>query len=227
MKVLVFDTETSDLPVKNSSIYETNNWPYILQLSYILLDTDTNKIITYKNDYVNIPDHVVISEGSHKIQEISREKCNELGKPILVLLEEFNKCLIDANIIVGHNISFDKRMVFVECIRNNYPQYFTQFMNNTKIQKPEYCTMKNTVDLCKLGKINNRNNNLNINQYKYPTLKELYMKLFNTAPNNLHDSIIDVLITLRCYMQLIHNIDIYEANTELKELFEKFEIHNS
>jgi len=37
MRVLVFDTETSGLPTeKNPSIYETQKWPYIIQLSFAI-----------------------------------------------------------------------------------------------------------------------------------------------------------------------------------------------
>ena len=48
MKVLVFDTETTGLPQrdeygKSPSLYDTKKWPYIIQFSYILYDTDKNK----------------------------------------------------------------------------------------------------------------------------------------------------------------------------------------
>ena len=40
MKVLIFDTETTGLPEgKNPSIYETQKWPHIIQLSYIVYDS--------------------------------------------------------------------------------------------------------------------------------------------------------------------------------------------
>ena len=37
-------------------------------------------------------------------------------------------------------------MVFVECLRNKVDQNFTKFVNNQKICKQEYCTMKNSKD---------------------------------------------------------------------------------
>ena len=45
MKVLVFDTETTGLPVKWAKVNEVDKWPHIIQLSHILYDTDTNNII--------------------------------------------------------------------------------------------------------------------------------------------------------------------------------------
>ena len=62
MKILVFDTETTGLPKKSCNIYETQNWPHILQLSYILFCQDTNTVLTYKNNYIAINPTVEISE---------------------------------------------------------------------------------------------------------------------------------------------------------------------
>jgi DNA polymerase-3 subunit epsilon len=57
MKVLIFDTETSGLPTeKNPSIYATDKWPHILQLSYIVYDSETNNIVTVEDDYIKIDD---------------------------------------------------------------------------------------------------------------------------------------------------------------------------
>jgi hypothetical protein len=43
---------------------------------------------------------------------------------------------------------------------------------------------------------------------KYPKLIELHQKLFNTSPNNLHNSFNDILVTLRCFIKLKHNLDL-------------------
>ena len=42
------------------------------------------------------------------------------------------------DIVVGHNISFDKRMIFVECFRNKVEQEFTKFKDNHKINKKNF-----------------------------------------------------------------------------------------
>jgi hypothetical protein len=40
-------------------------------------------------------------------------------------------------------------------------------------------------------------------QKKFPTLAELYTKLFEQPlPENMHNSIIDVLVCLRCFLKL-------------------------
>ena len=66
---------------------------------------------------------------------------NTKGVQIKEILEEFNNILLLADIIIGHNIEFDKTLIMVECIRNNVQQYF----NFNNIKKIEYCTMKNII----------------------------------------------------------------------------------
>ena len=218
MRVMVFDTETTDLPERNCSIYEHDKYPYILQLSYVIYDTDDNRICVIKDDYVKIDNSVEISPRSQEIHHITREKCLAEGKPISQLMMEFNQYLKTVEVVVGHNISFDKKMIFVECIRNNVQQQFTWFRGNMKIQRPEYCTMKNTTDFCGIEKpkrqksntIDSVDNNVIKKHYKFPKLIELHYKLFekDINPELLHNSKMDVLITLKCYMKYVHSIDL-------------------
>ena len=216
MKVLVFDTETSGLPEKEASIYDKSKWPYIIQLSYILYDLSNNTSLI-KTNYIKLDKSVTISQESFNIHNISREILDEQGIHIVPALKEFNECLKICDVVVGHNISFDKRLIFVECFRHNVSQYFTQFINNQKIHKPEFCTMKNTIQLCKLERLSKTNQVYN----KMPKLSELYLILFpnEPLPKDLHNSLIDVAMTLRCYVKYVYNSDIVEVNDTLKELF--------
>ena len=216
MKILVFDTETSGLPEKGASIYHHSKWPYIIQISYILYDLSDNSVVI-KNNYVKIDNSIIIPPDSFEIHHLTHEILNEKGSNIIPIMEEFNEHLKIADLVVGHNISFDKRMVFVECFRHRINQYFTQFKGSEKINKPEYCTMKNTTDFCKIERLSKTNNLY----YKTPSLTELYFKLFpnDSLPINLHNSLVDVLITLRCYIKYQHNFDILEVNNIIKNLF--------
>ena len=55
-----------------------------------------------------------------------------------------------------------------------------------------------------LTRINYRNQVVS----KFPKLIELYKKLFNEVPNNLHNSLNDVLVCFRCYFKMRYNLDI-------------------
>ena len=216
MKILVFDTETSGLPEKNASIYEHSKWPYIIQISYIFYDMSNNNAIV-KDNYIKINNSIVISPESIEKHNLTHEILNAKGININYAMKEFNEYLKIADVVVGHNISFDKRMVFVECFRHKIDQYFTKFVNNEKINKPEFCTMKNTTQYCNIIRLNK----INKEYIKLPSLSELYTKLFPdvTLPKNLHNSIVDVLITLRCYIKYQYNYDIIEKNEKIKTMF--------
>ena len=216
MKILVFDTETTGLPEKGASIYDKSKWPYIVQLSYILYDLSANSAQITDN-YIAIDGSIVISQESYEIHHISREILDVQGINIVEALKGFNECLNVCDVVVGHNISFDKRLIFVECFRHNIKQYCTDFKHNVMIHKAEYCTMKNTTEFCKLERLSVSNQVY----YKHPKLSELYTILFpnEPVPKDLHNSLVDVAMTLRCYLKYVHNFDIKEANNTLKELF--------
>ena len=218
MKVLVFDTETTGLPIgRNPSIRETKKWPHVVQLSCILFDTYTNEIIRSYDTVVKVPDNIKISEESISLHGISRDISNTQGLPVKDVLKEFNKMLIASDKVIGHNISFDKRVVMVESIRLYISQYFTI----DGVRKPEYCTMKNSVDICKIEKVGKDGDKY----FKYPSLTELHDKLFQKTPKNVHNSMVDILVCLRCYCKLEHNMDIVETGcSETKELFKTYSI---
>ena len=219
MKVLVFDSETTGLQVKGASIYDKSKWPYIIQLSYILYDLSINSVLI-KDNYIKLDSSITISQESYNIHNISREILDAQGINIVDALKDFNECLKVCDIVVGHNISFDKRLIFVECFRHNVKQYFTEFKDNVMIQKPEFCTMKNTNEFCKLERLSATNKVY----YKHPKLSELYEKLFpnEPLPKDLHNSLVDVAMTIRCYLKYIYNFDIKEVNDTFKQLFLNF-----
>ena len=216
MKVLVFDTETTGLPEENNvSILDTFRWPYIVQLSFIYYDSEINDVIEYYDTVIKLPDNITIPEDSIKIHGITNEIMREKGINIKTALKKFNDTLKDCDIVVGHNISFDKRMIMVECIRNKISQYFTRGQN----KKPEFCTMKNSKNICKIKMVNFKGEEY----FKSPKLSELYTFIFKEEPRNLHNSFVDVLLCLRCYFAIIENRDII-INEDIKKLFTFYKI---
>jgi len=220
MKVLVFDTETTGLPIgRNPSIVDVQKWPHILQLSYILFDTVNKQIVTMRDDLIKIPAEVEITPGSEAVHHISRVMCEANGISINDALNYFNKALTQADVIVGHNISFDKRLIMVECIRSKQFQKFT--VNG--IRKEEYCTMKKGADLCQMLVTNSSGETY----FKYPKLTDLHQKLFTNKPEGIHNALIDVLICCRCYMKMVEDYDFMaeessDERNELKNLYKLY-----
>ena len=211
MRVLVFDTETTGLPAsRRTSIYETDKWPHMLQLSYIVYDTDTNNTLGHVDNLIRVPDELEIPEESTRIHRITKEACQAHGVDVVHALEEFDDWLRECDVVVGHNLSFDKRMVIVEHIRNGLRSGL-----GIETQRAEYCTMKHGRDVCQiLVSPPDRKS-----YYKYPKLSELYMRLFKEEASGAHNAFADILFCLRCYCMMKHEIDPRRQCGTLRQLF--------
>lgn len=207
MKVLVFDTETTGLPKeRNASIYSSHLWPHIIQLSYIIYCSDTNELITVQDDYINISDDIIITPESQKVHQITRETLNK-GKNIDEALHSFNEWSKQCDLLVAHNISFDKKMLMVEGIRNK----IKVDIHDT------FCTMKNSIELCHIEKeFKNGDKYL-----KYPTLSELHNHLFDRVPQNTHNALIDILICMRCFCKMELKKDISRINRTIRMMLKQ------
>ena len=89
-------------------------------------------------------------------------------------------------------------MIATESLRNKI-NVRKEFMNTIN-----YCTMKRTVNLCKIIAINKNNEEY----YKYPTLTQLHEHLFAETPLGTHNSMADVFICLRCYYKVKFDDDL-------------------
>ena len=205
MRILFLDTETTGLPEgKNISLYHTQKWPYVIQLSYIIFDTEVNEVVHTFDSVIKLDDSVEISEKSILMHGVTRERSQTEGVIMRGALEELNENLKTIDLMVGHNISFDKQIMIVENIRNNIFSLFPK--------KQLFCTMKEYKDYCDIKK--DRADGTTYT--KYPTLCELYEKLFGVKPDNLHNSYVDVLVCARCYMQKEYNNDIVNTSNTFK-----------
>jgi DNA polymerase-3 subunit epsilon len=212
MKVIVFDTETTDLPAdQNAPLSDSSKWPYIIQLSFMVFDTDTKEILEYSDHIIQLDTTVNISPGSIAIHQITAQRSQNEGIPIKQALAQLADNMSDADVIVGHNILFDKRMLMVELTRNKMKNCL--YKNGLPI--PEYCTMKRTTELCKIPTTNKKTGEI---YNKYPTLTELHTYLFCKKPRGTHNAIADVMICLRCFVMLNYNYDI-ASDKDVKLVF--------
>jgi DNA polymerase III epsilon subunit-like protein len=228
MRVLVFDTETTGLPKSKIINPDTLNlWPHIVQFSYVIYDTALNDIVESKDAIVKIKDGITIPEDSIKIHGITNESSQKNGINIEFILNEFFYHLRSVDLLVGHNISFDINMIKVELLRFIYEPNSNISENESKAYKFNlhfltnykniYCTLQESVNLCNIKAIDK----FGKEYIKFPKLLELHQKLFESTPNNLHNSFNDILVTLRCFMKLKHDIDLNEYCNAFRNLSNK------
>ena len=115
MRVLVFDTETTGLPKKRKANYrESNDWPYIVQLSYILYNANTGNVEVENDHIIRMSYGVTIPEESSKIHGITNEISMSRGIDIKYAIREFIRCYKICDVIVAHNIKFDRDIILAE-----------------------------------------------------------------------------------------------------------------
>jgi DNA polymerase III epsilon subunit-like protein len=217
MKFIVFDTETTGLPPKAKLCMENlNEWPYIVQFSYIVYDLERNEITDTIDAIIKLPSSVQIPSEAAAIHGITDEISQSKGVELYPIIKQFLYTLTTVDRLIGHNISFDLQMLranMMRIIRDNSansansslltPRELFNFKSDLEYinkyhSKNIYCTMRKTIKRCNLIRINK-----NGGRYlKFPKLSELYEVLFGNVPENMHNSLYDVLATLRCYLML-------------------------
>ena len=222
MRTLVFDSETTGLSktqiISPSTIHL---WPHVVQFSYIVFDTESNKIVKIKDSIIKVPDGFTITEENAKIHGITTEISLAKGTSLLPVLEEFFADFDSADHIVGHNVSFDINMIKAELqrlIMNSSDKKIEDYLTTINTSTKFYCTMQETIELCAIE----LKDKYGRSYKKFPKLVELYQKMFGVTPKNLHNSLNDVIVCLRCFIKLKYEIDIVERSEEVKQMIKDY-----
>ena len=250
-RAMIFDVETTGLIAKPNPAKAVpprlEECPYIIQLSFVIFDLNTNRVIESYDAYIDIPEEVPIIDRITEITGITREIIREKGKPIVNVLEAFYTAYMKCDIAIAHNLEFDRNMIEIEVARNATAisesetsvcsianmraMFIPDFTTLYKIDL--YCTMKASIDLCNImteypakpaeiiGQSLSSNTTMpstviqktqKPRQYKkFPRLSELHQTLFGTVPENLHNSLIDVLVCLRCFLKIRCCVDMCDT----------------
>lgn len=203
--ILVFDTETTGFsPVKNE----------IVQLSYILYDTQRQTVIyatQQGDDIVNI--NGKIPKQTSNIHGITKDMT--IGKrPIKEHIDQFIYYFNQADKFVGHNISFDIRMIVgqIDKIIQSFPQEaerYNEFLNKFRMVGKDlpdaaFCTMEESKGICAQIR--------GTNKLKKEKLMEVHKLLFNQdVGGQLHNALVDISVTLRVFLKLTMDIDICQS----------------
>ena len=112
-QILVFDTETSDLPRDwRRPASEVDNWPRLVQ----------------------------IAPGAQRVHGISTKKALKRGVPVATVLPAFDVELEAAGLIVAHNLEFDQTIMTAEFIRAGLPHHFDEVKGFCTMRgTTEYC----------------------------------------------------------------------------------------
>ncbi len=196
-KYLFIDTETTGLPQKDEendhSYLDFDYWPHIVQLAYVLYDSDWRKITT--NSYIIAPDNYVIPQTSTRVHGISHEEAKKHGIRRENLFSYLNDVLLDVDYIIGHNVTFDVSVLKCEIMRVKRDGKLEQDISFKKKKHTLVDTMKIGAYVCRIP-------TLRFDGYKYPSLIDLYKSLFSKEYNDQHNALADVKATASCFFRM-------------------------
>jgi DNA polymerase-3 subunit alpha len=189
----VFDTETTGLPIFNTSGFHRfpsfrflNKYDpaRVVSISWIVAD-DEGKLVKQVYHIIRPLDFIIDNDSkATEIHGITKEIAEEHGVTWHTMYDEFITDLALCDTIVAHNIQFDVSIMLSEMFRYNKQAGIDAF-----IDKKRLCTMK-------LGK-------LVMEQARNPKLCDLYKHLFDEEMTNAHDASYDTLVCSKCFSSML------------------------
>jgi len=177
---IVFDTETTGLPMKHINVMTLKdtyayNTARILQMSWGIYDA--------KGKLIELRDYIIKPEGykvdATEIHGITQSDADE-GYKFIDIAKIFLDDIKKVNYIIGHNVMFDINIMRDEYIRRN----MTEDMK-TLNSKETICTANSCKELCGLKRMNGG--------LKYPKQCELFEFMYGMKMSNAHNSKYDVI----------------------------------
>ena len=187
MNVLCFDTETTGLPIWKEPSDDPAQ-PYIVDIACSLFDAtglELERFDALVKPGCPIPDELVLLHG------ISTEMAMDEGIEIATANSALMGLIADADLIVGHNVSFDIRMVRIQAARATGSKWDNPL--------PTFCTMRRTTNLVRALGPKARHPQ----DWKWPTLIEAVRHFFNEDHAGAHRARPDCDASARIYFHLM------------------------
>jgi len=185
-QILVFDTETSDLPRDwPRPAADVDNWPHLVQIAWIVCDLRFK--VKRRFSTLIRPDGWTIAPGAERVHGISTKKALRHGVPVTRVLPAFDAELEAAGLVVTHNLDFDQAIMTAEFIRAGLAHRFNQTEG--------FCTMRGTTEFCHLTP-------KKYGEYKWPKLSELHAICTGKPHTGAHDAMGDAEAVVRCLRAL-------------------------
>ena len=216
-RIMVFDVETTGLITKSKRTdpppLSPIAQPHILQMSMLIYDTQYWRVVKSIDVHIRIPEDVVIEPFITELTGITREICDNQGISISEAMTEFYEEFMRCDCIVAHNLDFDREMIQIEMTRLGQINGMTEFTVNCPLWNSvfnsdfmaqheinTFCTMRVGRNICRIERLDKKGKVY----FKSPKLSELYEHLFGqgTVPPNLHNSLMDAYVCLRCFVKL-------------------------
>lgn len=192
MRALFFDTETTGLPKdrKKDATMGPDNWPEPVSIAWII--TDGAKAVRAKYSIIQ-PNGWNIPEESVRIHGISQQLAMREGLPLVHVLGDFLRDLRSVDVVIAHNLEFDKNVIFSAAIhlcKDDLAIFWPKY---------EFCTCESAREITKIP----LSKPTMYFKFKTPKLTEFYEYTFSSKPPEsiLHTSLGDVQVLVAIFFK--------------------------
>jgi len=214
LTLLLLDTETNGLPKNRfAPPSEFDAYPAILQLSWAIYTVDGSrlKLEESRDIGVALAPSIPWDTGAAKIHGLTEMEARH-GTPASDALLELRTALRTVNVVVAHNLAFDKPVI-------RAAGYSVSLRDIWPASVKELCTMKATKDLVQIPATAAQAKYADLGPYKAPKLNELYAWLYGHAYDisgaTLHSARSDVHCLAQCIAGLLRKGYLTESEGTL------------
>lgn len=195
--ILGYDSETSGLPAF-SDPSDAPHQPHLIQLAMILQDMEGKELDRFVSIVKPGPGCIMEPEA-FAAHGISLERAMDEGCAPLVALDAFLEFSGKAQLMAGHNESFDRRIMRILSARHRGVKW--------EPTCPSFCTMWKSKFIINLPPTE-RMIATGMPGPKAPKLEEAYHYFFGEKLEGAHDALVDVEASLRVMWHLIRECGV-------------------
>jgi len=200
MLIAVFDTETTGI-VRD---YRSPDAPHLASITVIIYDTELARVQASFNTMIRLPEDVVMPPQAAEVNGLTDDMLEIYGLKLPTVLDTTMQLLAPVELLVGHNIAFDVKVLASALYRSDRLDEIDELMI-----AETFCTMRESKQLVQAK---NKKGHL-----KLPKLTEAYYHFFERELDNAHSANADAVGTLEIYLALMqHKAEVEEAGGEVK-----------
>lgn len=185
---LVLDSETTGIPLfKEPSDHPDQ--PHVVDIAWTLYAADGSEIERF-DAIINPGPDVIIPDELAALHGITTERARDEGIAPEAVFERFVMAIDGAEHVVGHNVSFDLRMMRIMGARLTGEKWGTEL--------PLFCTMRQSTNHCRILKAKPRTSD----DWKWPNLGEAVRHFFNEEHSDAHRARPDCDAAARIFFHL-------------------------
>lgn len=195
--ILGYDTETTGLPLWHDPSDDPRQ-PHLIQIAMLLHDMDGNEVDRFVSIVKPGPGAVMAPEAL-EAHGISLEQARDEGIDPIEAVDRFLDWAGKAHLMVGHNESFDRRIMRIAAARHKGYKWEPSCPNFCTLYRSKYIVnLPPTQKMIAAG----------IPGPKSPNLGECIRHFFDEELDGAHDAMVDISASMRVFWHLVREVGV-------------------